>query len=257
MELFFRKYGAGKPLVILHGLFGSGDNWMTQAKMLGEHYLVYAVDLRNHGSSPHADAFSYNEMAEDVRKFLTENVQEPAILIGHSMGGKVAMKVAGMYPELISRLIVVDIVPKSYPLNHQHIMDALCAMDIEVLSSRQEADEILSKSVSEPEVRQFLLKNLSRNPSGGFLWKMNLHVIASNRNEIFSDPMGNLRYAGPVLFVFGRRSDYYKQGDEQKIKDHFPNHQIEFLETGHWVQAEKPLEFVQLISKFLMDQQNG
>ena len=116
MELFYRKYGTGKPLVILHGLFGSGDNWMTQARMLGEHFAVYAVDLRNHGSSPHADKFSYAEMAEDVRLFLTEKVGEPAILIGHSMGGKVAMKVAGMYPDLITRLIVVDIVPKAYPL---------------------------------------------------------------------------------------------------------------------------------------------
>ena len=257
MELFYRKYGTGKPLVILHGLFGSGDNWMTQARMLGEHFAVYAVDLRNHGSSPHADKFSYAEMAEDVRLFLTEKVGEPAILIGHSMGGKVAMKVAGMYRDLITRLVVVDIVPKAYPLNHQHIMDALCAMETEKLSSRQEADEILGKSVTEPEVRQFFLKNLSRNPAGGFSWKMNLSVIAANRNEIFSDPMHDLFYNGPVLFVFGSRSDYYQTGDAKKIGLHFPDHQIEFLETGHWVQAEKPVEFVQLVLKFLVQHENG
>lgn len=255
--MFFRKYGSGKPIVILHGLFGSGDNWMTQAKLLGEVYSVYAVDLRNHGNSPHAGQFSYAEMAEDVHEFLLKNIHEPCVIIGHSMGGKVAMKVASLYPELVRCLIVVDIVPKGYPLNHQHIMDALRAMQTDILISRQEADEILSKSVAEPEVRQFLLKNLSRNSSGGFTWKMNLAAISEHRAEIFGDPMDDQSYSGPVLFLFGRRSDYFKAGDESRINFYFPNNQIQFLDTGHWVQAEKLFEFVELVLNFLKEKLNG
>lgn len=253
MELFHRVYGSGKPVVILHGLFGSCDNWMTQARMLGQHFSVYTVDLRNHGLSPHSDHHDYAAMAEDVRAFIEFQKLAPAVIIGHSMGGKVAMKVATDYPELVSKLVVVDIVPKMYPPHHNNIVQGLLSLEPEKLTSRQEADDNLSAFVPQADVRQFLLKNLSRNPEGGFTWKINLPVIAENMDDILGDPVHGPAFTGPVLFLMGALSDYYKTGDEVRISNLFPDNKIEFLNTGHWVQAEQPEAFVNKVLEFLLD----
>jgi len=252
MELFHRVYGSGNPLIILHGLFGSSDNWMTQAKMLGQHFTVYTIDLRNHGLSPHSDQHSYDTMASDVRGFILTNHLAPAVVIGHSMGGKVAMKLATDYPELVSRLIIVDIVPKAYAPHHNKIVDGLLSLDTSTLLSRQEADEKLSAYVSQPDVRQFLLKNLSRRQEGGFAWKINLPVIASNMDDVLGDPVHGVPYSSPTLFLMGSRSDYFKAGDELRIKAHFPNYNLQFMDTGHWVQAEQPELFVKNVLEFLL-----
>lgn len=251
MELFHRVYGSGKPLIILHGLFGSSDNWMTQAKMLGQFYTVYTLDLRNHGLSPHSDHHSYTLMSEDVHGFISMNNLAPVIVVGHSMGGKVAMKMATDYPELVSKLVVVDIVPKNYPPHHNKIVEGLLSIKPEQLTSRQEADQQLSKFVSQPDVRQFLLKNLTRKSDGGFMWKINLNVVASSMDDILGDPVHGSVFHGPALFLMGSRSDYFKPGDEIRIKTHFPNYELDFLDTGHWVQAEQPEAFVKRVVAFL------
>ena len=251
MNLFFRESGQGAPLVILHGLFGSSDNWFTLAKTFSRHYKVYLVDQRNHGQSPHTEDFDYRLLTEDIENFLSSNSIVDPIVIGHSMGGKTAMNLAVKRPDLISKLIVVDIVPKSYPVHHDHILDGLEAIDLNKLSSRMEADQILSKFIPESEVRQFLLKNLSRKTEGGFEWKINLKAIENHIEEIGD----GMQYAGkfekPTLFIKGAKSNYYSVGDEELIKSIFPKTTFSTLDTGHWVQAEKPQEFAQTVLSFL------
>lgn len=255
MQLFHRTYGesavAGKtPIVILHGLFGSSDNWMTQARLLSAQFPVYTLDLRNHGLSPHDPGCGYAEMMDDVRQFIRSLQTGPVILIGHSMGGKVAMKLAATEPALVARLVVVDIVPKTYTPHHDHIIEGLKAIPVERLASRQEADEILSTHVQDAVVRQFLLKNLART-SDGFNWKINLKDLAANMPEILSDPVGSAIYTGPTLFIMGSKSSYYQPSDSDRLRMCFPNHKLSFLETGHWVQAEQPQEFVKMVLEFL------
>jgi len=251
MKLFHRQYGSGKPMVILHGLFGSSDNWMTQARMLSENFSVYTLDLRNHGLSPHDPIHTYEKMAEDVRMFVLSQAIGPVVLIGHSMGGKVAMLLACSHPELVEKLVVVDIVPKRYAPHHDQIIQGLKAMPLSTLSSRQEADLFLSNYVKDAGVRQFLLKNLNRDAQSGFSWKINLAVLAESMDEVLGNPLSGILFLGPSFFLFGSRSEYYKKGDEEIIRSFFPEAEIDFLETGHWVQAEKPEAFVARVKTFL------
>lgn len=251
MELFFREYGQGEPLIILHGLFGSADNWMTQARMLGERFHVYTVDQRNHGLSPHNQAHDYAAMTEDLNDFFMQRGLTQAIVLGHSMGGKTAMNFALRYPDKVSQLIVVDIMPKAYPVHHDKILDGLKAMPLATLTTRNQADEFLSRYVPEPDVRQFLLKNLMRLPEGGFGWKINLSAIDQNIEEMTAGLVVQGEYNGPALFIIGQRSNYYAFGDEKLVAKYFPNNTFVELETGHWVQAEKPKEFVDTVLSFL------
>ena len=251
MELFYRKYGEGDPIIILHGLFGSADNWMTQAKMLGEHYGVYVVDQRNHGLSPHDSSHDFLVMAEDLNDFFIQHNLSKAVVIGHSMGGKTAMNFAIKYPARVSQLIVVDIMPKAYPVHHDKILTGLKSLKVKELTSRNQADEQLAKYVDEPGVRQFLLKNLSRESSGGFSWKMNLDAIDQNIEEMGAPLIADGKFDGDTLFIIGTKSNYYSPGDEELLKKHFPKYSLVKMETGHWIQAEKPNEFVEEVLKFL------
>ena len=251
MNLFFRESGQGQPLIILHGLFGSSDNWFTFAKTFSQHYKVYLVDQRNHGQSPHSDEFNYKLLTEDIEEFLSFHAIVDPVVIGHSMGGKTAMNLAVKRPDLISKLVVVDIVPKFYPVHHDHILDGLDAIDLTKLSSRTEADQILSKFIPEPDVRQFLLKNLSRKSDGGFEWKVNLASIDSHIEEIGEGMKYEGKFEKPALFIKGSRSNYYSEGDETLIRSIFPNGKFSTLDTGHWVQAEKPAEFADTVLQFL------
>jgi pimeloyl-ACP methyl ester carboxylesterase len=252
VKLFFREYGEGQPLVIFHGLFGSSDNWLTQAKLFSsQSYKVYTVDLRNHGQSPHDDAFDYPSMVSDIKEFLQDqNITKPVVL-GHSMGGKAAMNFSLAHPSLLEKLIVVDIAPRPYKLEHYVIADGLAAIPLETLTSRNHADEILSQYVPEPDVRQFLLKNLQRRPEGGFSWKINLPVIREKLSNIGLD----LQYSGtfdkPTLFIRGRKSSYVRDQDWSHILEIFPGAMLETMDTGHWVQAEKPQEFVDIVLRWL------
>ena len=251
MNLFFRESGQGRPMVILHGLFGSSDNWFTLAKTFSQQFKVYLVDQRNHGQSPHSEEFNYKLLAEDLEDFLISNTIAEPIIIGHSMGGKAAMNLAVKRPDLINQLIVVDIVPKPYPIHHDHILDGLNAIHLEKLTSRTEADQILSEFVKETDVRQFLLKNLSRKSDGGFEWKINLKAIGNHIEELGDGMQYTGKFEKPSLFIKGAKSNYFTDGDENSIKAIFSNATFVTLDTGHWVQAEKPLEFANAVIQFL------
>jgi esterase len=251
MKLFFREYGSGNPMVILHGLLGSSDNWMPQAKLLGEHYHVYVVDQRNHGQSPHSAEHTYEVMVSDLRQFIKDHELNKPVIIGHSMGGKTAMNFALSDPDNLSALIVVDIAPRAYDVRHDHIIEGLKAIPINSIQSRNEADEELSHHIGNLVVRQFLLKNLMRKPEGGFSWRMNLGAIDQNLERIGEAIDTGKTFTNPTLFVRGTRSDYIQDEDRDLIKDIFPNAKLVSMDTGHWVHAEKPVEFVNAVLSFL------
>jgi len=251
MKLFYREYGQGQPMIILHGLMGSSDNWLPQAKMLGEHYHVWVVDQRNHGQSPHSTEFNYNVLSNDILDFIQERGIEKPVILGHSMGGKAAMNFALAHPEKPDKLIVVDIAPKAYDVRHDHIVEALKAVPIETVQSRQEANEALAPHISSEAVRQFLLKNLLRKPEGGFGWRINLPVIDQSLEMISGGLVNDGIFEKKTLFIRGSKSDYILDEDREAIKKIFPNSTMVTMETGHWVQAEKPEEFVQVVLSFL------
>jgi len=256
MKLFSREYqpantDKGQTLVILHGLFGSSDNWLTQARLLSNQgYHIYTVDLTNHGQSPHTNSFDYPSMVSDLAEFMNELNLNNSVILGHSMGGKVAMNFAMAHPDKITKLIVVDIAPRHYDLEHYTIVDGLNAIAIETLSSRNEADEKLSAYVPEVDVRQFLLKNLQRKAEGGFSWKINLPLITKQLSNIGVDLQFQGTFDKPTLFIRGRRSSYVRDEDWDRIIQLFPKAKLETMETGHWVQAEKPQEFVDVVTKW-------
>ena len=251
MKLFFRQLGEGEPIVILHGLFGSSDNWLTQAKLFAAHYKVFSVDQRNHGQSPHDDAFDYQSMVSDLNEFLDDHQIKEPVIIGHSMGGKTAMNFALAHPDKVSRLVVVDIAPRRYNLEHYTIVEGLNAIPINKLTSRNEADEVLSGYVPEPDVRQFLLKNLQRKSTGGFSWKINLPVISSKLSNVGLDLQFPGQFGKPALFIRGAKSKYVPDDNWARITEIFPAAQLETMDTGHWVQAEKPQEFSDKVMDWL------
>ena len=251
MKLFFRELGQGEPIIILHGLFGSSDNWLTQAKLFGTHYKVYSIDLRNHGQSPHSNDFDYASMVNDLKEFIEEHQLQSPVIIGHSMGGKAAMNFALAHPDMLSKLIVVDISPRSYNLEHYAIVEGLKAIPIDTVTSRNEADEILSSHITDPDVRQFLLKNLQRKSGGGFSWKINLPVISEKLSNVGVDLQVAGQFKKPTLFIRGAKSKYISDEDWKRITAIFPEAQLETMDTGHWVQAEKPQEFAETVVRWL------
>jgi esterase len=251
MKLFFRQQGQGKPLIILHGLLGSSDNWHTLGKLFAETFSVYIVDQRNHGQSPHSDEFNYKLLTEDLEEFVKENKIEKSHIIGHSMGGKTAMNFAVKNPASVDKLIVVDIVPKEYVVRHNRLIDGMKAIPLDKITTRGEAEAALARYEPDPVVRQFLLKNLARDSDGKFIWKVNLSAIDQHLQETGDGMIYQGTFGGPTLFINGKKSDYYQAGDDELIKKIFPNSQITSLDTGHWVQAEKPQEFSQLVLQFL------
>jgi esterase len=253
MELNYKSYGEGHPLIILHGLFGSLDNWYTLGKRFGEFFKVFALDQRNHGRSPHSDTFNYPVMAEDLKEFMLNQDISSAYLLGHSMGGKTAMQFAVTYPEKVDKLIVVDIAPRPYPSQHSEIFDALYSLDLSA-GNRNEIDEALAERVPVSSVRQFLLKNLTRDDSGSFKWKMNLDGIYKNYDEINRGLETDLRFVKPALFIRGGNSQYIQQEDTTIIKNIFPEAKIATVAgAGHWIHAEAPNELFRLVIDFLND----
>lgn len=251
MKLNFKKIGAGKPLVILHGLFGSADNWLSIAKGLENHFTLYLVDQRNHGDSPHADEWNYEVMVEDLKELLDNEGLDMVYLMGHSMGGKTAMKFACTYPRKVEKLIVADIAPRYYPVHHQQILEGLNSIDLSSIKSRKEADDSLAKYISELGIRQFLLKSLSRD-SNGFVWKINLPVITKNIEEVGKALDDDDLYDGDTLFLAGENSDYIQQSDLSDMEHHFPKYEVEFISNaGHWLHAEQPESVVNEVLNFL------
>ncbi|GAA4827528.1 alpha/beta fold hydrolase [Algivirga pacifica] len=251
MELHYRRTGEGSPLIILHGLFGSSDNWMSIGKTLAEKHELFLVDQRNHGLSPNTEAFNYTTFVEDLYQFIDyHNIENPTLL-GHSMGGKVAMQFAAQHPELLKQLIVVDIAPRAYPVHHQTILEGMNAIPVASLKGRNEADKILSEYIPEMGIRMFLLKNLQRNPEGGFSWKINLPVITKKIAEVGKalDHQGTIDI--PSLFIGGKNSNYIQSDDEAMIRDIFTDVRIEMIDqAGHWVHAEQPQKVTDHILSF-------
>lgn len=243
--------GEGEPLIILHGLFGMLDNWLTLGKKFSENFTVYLIDQRNHGQSPHSDEWNYKVMSDDLLEFFDEHHILKATIIGHSMGGKTAMQFAGDHNDRVKKLVVVDIAPRSYPVHHKNILDALLSIDLENLKSRNEADAMLSKYISDFGTKQFLLKNLTRkeNDNTKFEWKFNLPVIAKNIHEVGVETTKGSN--AQTLFIRGEKSDYIHSADETEIKKLYPNSEIVSINSGHWVHAEKPQEFYDSVKSFL------
>jgi pimeloyl-ACP methyl ester carboxylesterase len=253
VELSFQAYGeAGEPLVILHGLLGSGRNWTTHAKRLGEAFRVFALDLRNHGGSPWAEAMSYQLMADDVRLFIEANDLGPVTLIGHSMGGKTAMRLALDAPSLIEKLVAVDIAPVAYDHSFGGYVEAMRAIDVGSLSSRGAIDQRLSSAVPEAGVRAFLLQNLVRQDQG-FAWRANLDVLAEAMPDLMSFPASeDDRFEKPAIFLAGGHSDYVRPTHQAEIQRLFPEAEIRFIaDAGHWVHAEQPAAFMAHLQDFL------
>lgn len=252
MQLNFKSYGQGPALIILHGLFGSLDNWATHARQLSDRFSVFIVDQRNHGKSPHHPEWDYATMAEDLRAFMDDQGMLRAHLLGHSMGGKTVMKFAGEYPDRVEKLIVADMAPKSYPPHHTAILAALNAVNLDGIESRQEADHQLAMGIPEAGVRQFLLKSLSRTKEEGFRWKFNLPVISEHYPKILDTVSFDFPFENPTLFVSGGDSTYVQPEDHAIILEAFPEAQFEVIpNAGHWIHAEAPARFLEIISGFL------
>jgi esterase len=253
MKLNYRQYSTvGHPLLILHGLFGSLGNWNWHSNKLSEQYAVCALDLRNHGASPHADQMDYPAMAADIIEFMAEHKISSAHLLGHSMGGKVAMQLALEHPNRVDKLIVADIAPVKYASEHDQIFDGLQAIDLEQVQSRTEADKVLAEYVDDEVVRQFLLTNLLRGQGGGFYWRINLPVLAKSYLQLRAAPAGDGVFDKPVLFIKGALSNYITEDHQQEIEQKFPQARLKtIMQTGHWLHAEKPQTFYHLVSDFL------
>jgi esterase len=250
-----RLYGesdGSTPLVVLHGLLGSLENWHTFARGQAGKRTVLAIDLRNHGNSPHVEGMSYREMLADIIEVL-ETLASPQIdLMGHSMGGKVAMALALQEPARIQRLLVVDIAPKAYPPRHQALLQAMVTMPLSELGSRKQADEWLASTVKHPFERGFLLKNLGRNTDGTFYWQCNLHEIARHYLKISGFPATDRQFSHPTLFIRGGQSDYVADTDLPLIQDYFPAATLVTVDTaGHLPHVQTPVEFSALVDNFL------
>ncbi len=252
MELNFKRMGEGPSVVILHGLFGTLDNWFGVGKHLAQKFDITLVDQRNHGLSPHSDDWNYELMADDVRKLIESEEIESPVVIGHSMGGKTAMELATSADLELSGLVVVDIAPKYYPPHHGTILEALNSLPLDRIQSRTEADEEMSKLIEDFGVRQFLLKNLKRNDDGSYSWKMNLAVIENNI-EVVGQALDKGRvFEGETKFIRGANSDYILDEDVDLIQNHFPKATISSIKNaGHWVHAEQPKDFILTLENFL------
>lgn len=252
MELNFKTLGQGDPVIILHGLFGTLDNWQTIAKSLAELFTVVLVDQRNHGRSPHAPEFNYPILAEDLRDFMHQQWIHKAHILGHSMGGKTAMQFALDFPDMVNRLIVVDIAPHAYQGGHQEIFEALFSVKLDQLSDRKEADEQLASKIDEMGVRQFLLKNLTRQKNGGYQWKMNLPVLFERYPDILAAIVSNRTFDGPALFLRGEKSRYIQEEHLPEIESLFPHFKLETIKgAGHWVHADQPDALLAQLTDFL------
>ena len=251
---YTRTRGSGPPLVILHGLFGSARNWQSIAKHLASHYTVYALDLRNHGSSPHAVTMSYQEMAGDVIDFLDDQQLTAPVVLGHSMGGKVAMRLALNCPELVSKLVVVDIAPVTYKHDFNDILQGLFNIPLDNITSRKEADEYLAKTVKTLSLRQFLLQNLTSTSTNGYEWRVNLNSIKENMGNImgFHEANSNASSGKKTLFIRGGTSSYLSPSNQVYALKLFPNGKIETVnKAGHWPHVEAPNVFLNLLTPFL------
>jgi esterase len=264
MKLFYRKYGVGPPLIILHGLFGSSDNWMTIAKSLGDTFTVYLPDQRNHGQSPHSDINDYDSMRDDLFELVGDLKLKKFFLAGHSMGGKTAISFALNWPEMINGLLIADISPfinentkRSAYNQHLEILEAMRSIDLGKISSRKEAESILLGIIPSERTRGFILKNLQRSDENKFVWKINYLSLLNNLEKIINgidiSRHNNQEIEGfPVIFLKGKESDYLPSSDFRDIQKVLPA--VEFVEvpnSGHWIHTDRPDEVIRNIRRLL------
>ncbi len=266
MELFYRNFGEGAPLIIVHGLYGASDNWLSIGKALAGDFDVYLIDQRNHGQSPHSDTHNYPAMRDDLIMFMDKHDLRKAILVGHSMGGKTVMFLAEAYPERVDSLIVIDIAPTTcYPddqssqaRTHTEIVNGMLSVDFSRVKNREDVNEQLARTIHSPRIRSFLMKNISRSREGNYQWKLNAAVIGKELPSIF-EGIDLSKYSPgtgitgfPVLFIRGGKSDYITDDCIPDIKQILPMAEIATIpQAGHWLHAEQPDLLVKTIRYFL------
>jgi pimeloyl-ACP methyl ester carboxylesterase len=264
MKLFYRKYGSGPPLIILHGLFGSGDNWVTVAKSLSENFTVYLPDQRNHGQSPHSETHDYNSMRDDLFELANDLALKKFFLVGHSMGGKTAIAFALKWPEMLNGLLIADISPFSDAAEkrfiyseHHTILEAILSIDLKKVLTRNDADTLLSEKIESEKTRGMIMKNLQRTGDNSFSWKINAASLFKNLDKIMEgierrDDYNHQITGFPVIFLKGGDSDYIPGSDFKDILKVFPAAElIEIPGAGHWINSDKPEEVVENIKKLL------
>lgn len=244
--------GQGKPLVLIHGLFGSLENLGVIARTMATQFQTINIDLPNHGRSPWTEQFDYPSMAKAIAETLTELKITSAYVLGHSMGGKTAMQLAFDYPQLVEKLILADISPVPSQARHLRILDGLNAVEQQKIQDRRQADQVLSEFVDEPGVRAFLLKSLQKDEQG-LRWRFNVKTLTSHYAEVIAAPSTNHSYDGPTLFIKGGDSDYILPEHQTEILRLFPKARAKIIHgTGHWLHAEKPVAFCKICSDFLL-----
>jgi esterase len=252
MELNYKVFGdVGEDIIIIHGLLGSLDNFQTIAKQLSETYRVWLLDMRNHGRSFHSEEMNYEVMVEDVHEFMKSNQLAHAHLIGHSMGGKVAMNFALTYPELVNDLIIIDIGPKKYEGDHQVILKTMKDISLNDFSERSEIEEKISEKIHSQKIVQLMMKNLGRDQNT-FFWKPNVEVILKNYRLLMDTMPKHQIFNGKTVFIKGENSDYIEVDELEDFRKYFPEAQMMIVpNAGHWVHADQPQVFLQLLFKIL------
>lgn len=257
MELSYKKLGKGVPVIILHGLYGSGDNWLTTGKKLAEHFEVFLIDQRNHGNSPHDKIHNYDAMADDLIQFFNTHNIDKANIIGHSMGGKTAMLFTQLFSEKVNKLIVVDISFKNYnhtneSKEHFKILESLQKINFKICKNYNDIEKQLKNYLQEERLRNFLLKSVKREGKGCFSWKINIPVLIINIKSILEGLNENLIIQNETLFIKGALSNHIQESDFELIKKIFLNNKIITIENaGHWVHADQPMEFINMVIEFL------
>ncbi len=254
MKLFYREYGQGEPLIILHGLFGMSDNWVSLGRRWAQNFRVFLLDLRNHGRSPHAPEFNYSVLADDLLEFMQDHRLTEATILGHSLGGKTAMLFALSYPRLVRRLIVVDIAPRAYRhTRFRQFLKLLLNMNLNKIQSRIEGDRLLAAKIPQTAIRQFLLKNLRRTEENTFVWKLNIPALYENVDRVLEaiEAPGE-PFTGPALFLRGEQSDYIREADMAQIRQLFPKAQVVTVpKATHWLHADNPQFLFQEVNRFM------
>ncbi len=245
--------GKGFPLLILHGFLGLGDNWISLGRKFSANFEVHNIDLRNHGRSFHDDEMDLEIMCRDILNYCEFHGLESINIIGHSMGGKIAMHLAVHHPKLISKLVVVDIAPKEYTRKHDFLLEALQAVDFSKHKTRNEVERVLSQFIDNESYRRFLLKNVYWKTPYKLAFRFNLPVFVENYGNIIETLPPYSQFYGATLFLKGALSDYILETDFPLIEAHFPNMQIEVIPmTSHWLHAEKPAIFYRIVIEFLL-----
>ncbi len=264
MKLFYRKYGEGFPLIILHGLYGCSDNWVSIGKELSKTFKVFIPDLRNHGHSPHSNEHNYRVMTTDLIEFMNSHSIEKAILLGHSMGGKIAMNFSLSYPERVTKMIILDIAPKTYSFNddiktnnHKKIINTLLNFDLTKFDNRKDIFIEFAKTNLQSNFQKFLLKNIYRDKNNNFSWRINIKAINENLSELMSGLEKELSTSNnlPCLFIKAENSNYILENDYALIKRLFPNSNIIIIKNAtHWLHIEYPKLIVKNILDFTSNQ---